>query len=141
MCFTNGQWLQMNMTTRGLPLKSLSETCLLVTSRSENAGAAAPNFRILVEGVLAMTQLSVVVLVAEVSDLVFTLHPPQHVLHFNELNEEVVLRVQTGRRLRALVEERHPLLHALEARAAGQVHHQCQVEHNGRGQDGVAAEE
>src|SRR5262245_26461982 len=54
MCFTYGQWLQMNATTAGLPASVWEETVLPVTaSGSENAGSVEPRASIR-EGVATM---------------------------------------------------------------------------------------
>ncbi len=65
------------------------------------------------------------------------------VLQLHGLDEEIVLRVEPFARLRRLEVEAQPLLNAdgLERRRAlGQVEEEHQVERDGRGQDGVAAD-
>src|SRR4051812_24171379 len=57
-----------------------------------------------------------VVLDAEVGDLLFAHQPAQRVLELGLLDEEVVLGVEPGCRLGALEVEREPLLDAGEAR-------------------------
>src|SRR6185437_9704824 len=59
---------------------------------------------------------SVIVLGAQVRDGFLAHHPAQGVLQLHELDEEVVLRVEVGRRHRALEVEAEPLLGALEIR-------------------------
>jgi lipoprotein-anchoring transpeptidase ErfK/SrfK len=84
---------------------------------------------------------SIVIFVADVRDQVFALHPAQHVLHLDQLDEEIVLRIQPGSGHRALVIEREPLLDAAEAGAVREVHQDRQVEHDRRGQDRITAQE
>src|ERR1700687_421957 len=84
---------------------------------------------------------SVVVFQAKVGDQLFTAQESKRVLQLHELNEQVVLRIEPGRSLRALEVERQPLLDALHASPLREVEEQCQVEHQRRGKDGVAAEE
>src|SRR5258706_10231968 len=64
-------------------------------------------------GVSARLFLGVlVVLDAEVGDLVFAHHPAQRVLELGLLDEEIVLRIQAGGHLRALKVEGEPFLNA-----------------------------
>jgi hypothetical protein len=58
MCFTKGQWLQMKMTTLGLPA-SADESSVrpLTASGNEKAGIGVPR-ETMREGVLAMVPLS-----------------------------------------------------------------------------------
>src|SRR5512134_3133234 len=65
-----------------------------------------------------------VVFDAEVGDLLLTHQPAQRVLELGLLNEQVVLRVQPLRRLRALEVERQPLLDAPHPGALRQVEEQ-----------------
>jgi len=51
--WTNGQWLQMNITSSGLSAKSLRDTVLPAVSGSANSGAAVPSSSI-VDGVTAI---------------------------------------------------------------------------------------
>src|SRR5712664_383158 len=90
-------------------------------------------------GVLLLRVL--VVLDAEVRDLLLAHHPAQRVLELRVLNEEVVLGIQAGGELRALEVEREPFLDARQARSAGEVEEQREVEHQRRGEDRVAAQE
>src|SRR3954466_5588679 len=53
---------------------------------------------------------SVVVFQSEVSNEVLTAHPPQRVLQFHQLDEDVVLGIQPGGCHGALEVERQPLL-------------------------------
>jgi hypothetical protein len=58
MCFTNGQWLQMKMTTLGFPVSDDESTALpLTVSASENGGSAVPRATMR-EGVSAMKNSS-----------------------------------------------------------------------------------
>ena len=82
-----------------------------------------------------------VVLPAEVGDLLLAHHPAQGVLQLGELDEEVVLGVEARRNHRRLVVEAQPLLDAAQAGALGEIAEQHQVEGQRRGEDRVAAEE
>src|SRR4051812_18154267 len=53
-----------------------------------------------------------VVLDAEVRDLLLTHQPAQRILQLGVLNEEVILGVQPGRGVRTLEVEREPFLHS-----------------------------
>src|SRR5215813_7136324 len=53
----------------------------------------------------------------------------QRVFHLHQLDEQIVLRIQAGRRHRALEVERQPLLDPRHARALRQVHEQRQIQH------------
>src|SRR3989338_6369357 len=85
--------------------------------------------------------LVLVVLDAEVRDLLLAPQPAQRVLELGLLDEQVVLGLEPGGGHGALEVERQPLLDALHARALRQVREQRQVEHDGRRQDAVAAQE
>src|SRR5258708_25894012 len=74
-------------------------------------------------------------------DQVLALHVAQSILELHQLNEDVVLRVEAGRRHRALEVERQPLLNALHTGALGKIHKQDQVEHQRSGKNGIAAKE
>src|SRR5579872_6050542 len=65
---------------------------------------------------------------------------PQGVLQFHELNEEIVLRVETRRVHRTLEIEGQPLLDTAHGGTAGKVEKQGHVEHDGRREDAVATE-
>src|SRR5260370_2371732 len=69
---------------------------------------------------------------------------PQGVLQLHQLNKQVMLGIEFGRSHRRLEVEAEPLLDADVAQlrtTLGQVKKEYKVEHNGRGQDGIAAEE
>src|SRR5947199_10441230 len=83
----------------------------------------------------------VVVFTAKVRDQLFAFEVPECVLQLHQLNEQVVLRVEARRVHRALEVERQPLLNAAHVGAAGQVEEQRDVEHDGRGENAVAAQE
>src|SRR6185437_8996497 len=96
------------------------------------------------EAVLLPWACSVVVLEAEVGDHLFAHDVAQGVLQLHGLDEQVVLGVEAGGGDGALEIEREPLLDAEAAErggALGKIGEQDQVEDDGRGQDGVAAEE
>src|SRR5437764_2625209 len=84
---------------------------------------------------------SVVVFEAEVRDEVFAAQVSERVLELHQLDEDVVLRVESGRGHRRLEVEGEPLLYALHADALREVEEEREVEDDGRGEDGVAAEE
>src|SRR2546428_6322405 len=90
-------------------------------------------------GVLLLRVL--VVLDAEVRDLLLAHHPAQRVLELRLLNEQVMLGVEALGELRALKVEGEPLLNARQSRAAGEIEEQREVEHDRRGEDRVAAQE
>src|SRR2546422_905688 len=80
----------------------------------------------------------IVVLQAKVRDQRFPLQVAQRVLQLHGLNEQVVLRTQSGSRHRRLEVEAEPLLDSDAAElvaALRQVHQQRQVENNGCRQD------
>src|SRR5260221_5829046 len=83
----------------------------------------------------------IVVLTAKMRDELFALEIPQRVLQLRQLNEQVVLGVQVGGVYRSFEVERQPLLNATHAGALGKVEKQRDVEHDGRGQNAVAAQE
>src|SRR5450631_2973396 len=83
----------------------------------------------------------VVVLGAEVRDQLVALGVAQRVLQLHELDEQVVLRVQTLGGHRRLPVEAQPLLDPTHARAMREVHEQREIEDDRRGEDRVAAEE
>src|SRR4029453_10600268 len=83
----------------------------------------------------------VVVLEAEVRDEVLSAQVAERVLELHELDEQVVLGVEAGRGHRALEVERQPLLDPAHPGARGEVEEEREVEHDGGGEDGVAAEE
>ena len=72
-----------------------------------------------------------VVLQAEVRDLLFAHHPAQGVLELRLLDEEVVLGVDRGSVLGTLEVEGQPFLDALHAGALGEVEEQREVKHEG----------
>ncbi len=77
----------------------------------------------------------------EVGDRLFAAHHAERVLEPEVLDEEVVLLHVARGRVRALEVEREPLLDARAAGAACEVEEEREVEHDGRGEDRVAAEE
>src|SRR5262245_41206658 len=83
----------------------------------------------------------VVVFTSQMGDQIFALEEPKRVLQFQQLNEQIMLRVQALRMDRALEVERQPLLDAVHAGALGEVEEQGHVENDGRRQDAVAAQE
>src|SRR5271165_3603922 len=86
----------------------------------------------------------VVILQPQMRNQLLALEVAQRVLQLHGLDEQVVLGIQPRRRHRRLEVEAQPLLDADASqlrRALRQVEEQHQVEHNGRGKDGVAAEE
>src|SRR4026208_1025232 len=66
----------------------------------------------------------VVVLTAQMRDELFALQIPQRVLQLHQLDEQVMLRVETGRVHRALVIERQPFLDPAHPRALRQIEEQ-----------------
>src|SRR5467141_573611 len=82
-----------------------------------------------------------VVLDAEVRDLLLAHHPAQRVLELGVLDEQIVLGVQTRGELGTLKVEGQPFLNARQARAAGEIEEQREVEHERRGENRVAAQE
>src|SRR5882762_8102607 len=86
-------------------------------------------------------QVVLVVLQAEVRDLLFAHHPAQGVLELRLLDEEVVLRVHRGSVLGALEVEGQPFLDALHTSSPGEVEEKSKVKKKGRGEYRIAAEE
>src|SRR5215472_9324143 len=85
----------------------------------------------------------VVILQAEVSDQRLAFQVAQGVLQLHQLDEQIVLGIQSRRSHGRLQIEAQPFLDAesLEFPAAlGQVEEQHQVQHDGRGQDRIATE-
>src|SRR5674476_1439579 len=68
-----------------------------------------------------------IVLQSEMRDLLFAHQMTQRVLEFRLLNEEIVLGLKAWRGHRALVEEREPLLNALEAGALREIAEQREI--------------
>src|SRR5215472_6553276 len=83
----------------------------------------------------------IVIFQTEMSDQIFTAHPPERVLQLHQLNEDVVLRVESGRGHGRLEVERQPLLDAPHSGALRQIQEQHQVQYNRRRQDRIAAQE
>src|SRR5712692_2811334 len=79
-------------------------------------------------GVLLLRVL--VVLDAEVRDLLLAHHPAQRVLELRVLNEQIMLGVEALGKLRALKVEGEPFLDARQSRAAGEIEEQREVEHD-----------
>src|SRR5947209_20616059 len=84
---------------------------------------------------------SVVIFEAEVRDEVFAAKVSERVLEFHQLDEDVVFGVESGRCHRRLEIEGEPLLYTFHADALREVEEEREVEDDGRGEDGVAAEE
>src|SRR5215469_1494260 len=82
----------------------------------------------------------VVVFGAEVGDELLAHHPAQSVFELHRLDEEVVLGIQLRRAHGRFEVEAEPLLNAMHSGALGQVEEEDEVEHDGRGENGVAAE-
>src|SRR6185503_9587750 len=83
----------------------------------------------------------IVVLPSEMRNQLLTLHVAQRVLELHQLNKQIVFRVYLGGMHRALEVEREPLLNARHPRALGKIEQQHRIEHNGRCQNAIAAEE
>src|SRR5215468_5677281 len=79
----------------------------------------------------------VVILGAEMGDELFVAEVAQRVLELHELDEEIVLRIQTRRRHRALPVEGEPLLDAVHPGARREVHEQRQIQHDRRREDRI----
>src|SRR6056297_419482 len=84
---------------------------------------------------------SVVVVEAEVRDLVLAHHPAKRVLELPVLDEDVVLRVQPGLCLRRLEVEGQPLLDPAHPAPGREVEEERQIEHDRSREDRVPAEE
>src|SRR5438270_5943125 len=84
---------------------------------------------------------SVVIFEAEVRDEVFAAKVSERVLEFHQLDEDVVFGVESGRGHRRLEVEGEPLLYAAQTGALREVEEEREVEDDGRGEYGVAAEE
>src|ERR1700693_4871156 len=83
---------------------------------------------------------SIVILLPQVRDQTFAHHPAQRVFQLHQLYEQIVLGVQTRRGHRRLEIEAQPLLNTAHARALRQIQKQYKIEHDGRGQDRIAAQ-
>ena len=83
----------------------------------------------------------IVIFHTEVGDHIFALQIAQSVLELHLLNEEIMLRIETGGAHRALEEEREPFLNAAHAATSGQIIEDHQIEYDRRRQNGVATEE
>src|SRR2546427_6659024 len=84
---------------------------------------------------------SVVVFLAEVGDKVFAHQPTEGVLQLHGLDEEIVLGIEVRCAHGRFKIKAEPFLNAMQAGALGEVEEKHQVENDGRGEDGVAAEE
>src|SRR4051812_35875684 len=87
---------------------------------------------------------SVVVLKPEVGDELLAFQVAERVLQLHGLNEQIVLRIESRLGHGRFQIEAEPLLYADATQlfaALRQVQEQNQVEHNGRREDGIAAEE
>src|SRR5260370_41244687 len=82
----------------------------------------------------------IVVFKAEMGDEFFTPHPAQRVLQFHELDEEVMLGIQTRRSHRRLEIERKPFLDAAHAGALRKIEEQDQIEHQRGGEERIPAQ-
>src|ERR1044072_4017060 len=65
---------------------------------------------------------------------------PESVFEFHQLDKDVVFRVESRRCLRRFEVEGKPLLHPLHSGPLGQVKEEREVQHNRRGEDGIATE-
>src|SRR5439155_15285680 len=83
----------------------------------------------------------VVVLTAQVGDQLLALQVAQRVLQLHQLNEQIVLGVQTGGVNRTLEVEGQPLLDAVHAGAPRQVEKERDIEHDWSRENAVATEE
>src|ERR1035441_7333675 len=72
---------------------------------------------------------------------VLATHPTQGIFQLHQLDEDVVFGVNLRGMHGPLEVERQPFLNAAHAGALRQIHEQDEVQHQGRGQDGIAAEE
>src|ERR1022692_3917828 len=98
----------------------------------------------LYESGLKADSFLVVILQPQVRDHLFALEMAQRVLQLHGLDEQVMLGIQSGRRHRRFEVEAQPLLDADTAqlrRTLCQVEEEHQIEHDGRSQDGIAAQE
>jgi hypothetical protein len=73
--------------------------------------------------------------------LLFAHHPVKRVLQLRVLDEDVVLRVDSGSVLGTLEMEGQPFLDALHASSLGEVEEQSEVKNQGRGENRIAAED
>src|SRR5277367_3020555 len=67
---------------------------------------------------------------------------PQCVLQLHQLNEQIMLRIKSGRSHRRLEIKTQPLLNAESAKlraALRQIHKEHQIQHNGRRKNGIPA--
>src|SRR6266853_4576618 len=83
---------------------------------------------------------SVVILLPKMRNQVLSHHPAQRILQFHRLDKQIVLWIKLGGAHRRFEVETQPFLNAAHPGTFSQIQEQNQVEHNGRGQDGVAAE-
>ena len=83
----------------------------------------------------------IVVFKSEVRDEVFAFHVAEGVFELHELDEDVVFGIEAGGGHGAFEVEAEPLLDAAHTGALGEVHKEDEVEDEGGGEDGVAAEE
>src|SRR4051812_19307237 len=84
--------------------------------------------------------LLVVVLAPKMGYELFTLEISQRVLEFHELDEQVVLGIETRGMNRTLEVEREPFLDAMHPGTFGEIEKQRDVQHDRRRQNAVAAE-
>ena len=81
----------------------------------------------------------IVVFETQMSDQVLAAHMPQRVLQLHQLDENVVLGIKTGSRLRRFEVEREPLLNTLHAGTLSQIEEEREVQTKRRGEDRIAA--
>src|SRR3954451_14802854 len=115
-------------------------TSIVVSSSATNLSAARSHASTFVDVMPAPSVLDVVV-EAEVGERFFADHPAQRVLQLRQLDEQVVLGIETRCNLRRLEVEAQPLLDAAEAGALREVAEQHEVERERRREDRVAAQE
>src|SRR5438309_334269 len=70
----------------------------------------------------------------------FALEISQCVLQLHQLDEEIVLRIQTWRMDRRFEVERQPLLNTAHTSTLGEIEEQRDVEHNRRGENAVSTQ-
>src|SRR5258707_13704295 len=67
-------------------------------------------------------------------------HPAQCVLELHGLDEQIMLRVEAGSTHRRLEVKTKPFLNTAHAGALGQIEEKNEIENDGRGENGGAAE-
>src|SRR5580704_17710994 len=94
--------------------------CPFLSSSATSSRPRYPVPPITRQFMLAVARLLVVVLQPQVRDQILAAHPAQRVLELHELDEDVMLRVQSGRGHRSFEIERQPFLNATHAATLGQ---------------------